>query len=310
MKKHVSFLLAIIMLLSLIATPAAAAAPEGVNGEAQITRRNDTGTSYDTYNKRSVADQHQITIYAKEPDFPITVKMRPFGCSSSTSKITTYGIHRESWENFFGHRTYITIVVKSYPAVPSQPVKPKSPTKEEILEQKAEKLVKALDLPCRYYSIDTCQYTREVKAFISGEWDGSRREGDDWGSYQAYRYVMSRTYYWIGTNLITDESYSLSANVDYDGYKDVIPGRTTGQDYSLAVSYVNGEIEKWSSLEKQDAWKLTQIADGSEKIDTIIPLATSTSGKDDCQVYVSTTDANEQQHMYSLMPNGKVVKMS
>jgi len=301
-----SILLAVLLMMGLLTT-AASAVTEGVNGEAQITRRNHTGTAYDTYRSRSVADLHQVTIYANKADFPIQVKMRPFRCGWLTQEITTYGIHRESWENFFGdRRTYITIVVKAYPAPAAKPSAPKTPTKEEILGQKTETLVEALGLPCWHYSDDSCLYTREVKAFISGEWDGSMRDSNDESGYHATRYVTNRTYRWIGSDLYTGKAHVLSANVDYNGYKEVIPGSTRGQDYSLAVSYVNGEIEKWSLFEKQDAWRLAKVASGNETIDMVIPLANKDSNKDDCQVVVSTTDVNGQQHIYDLMPNGIV----
>lgn len=109
--------------------------------------------------------------------------------------------------------------------------------------QQAEKLIDALDLPFTYYSINTCVYTKEIRDYIAGEWDGSDRTGDDYGGYNAARYVMSREYYWIASNLINGKSYSLSANVDYDGYKEVIPARSSNQSYSLAVSRITGEIE-------------------------------------------------------------------
>lgn len=121
------------------------------------------------------------------------------------------------------------------------------------LDQKAEKLIDALDLPFTYYSINTCVYTKEIRDYIAGEWDGSDRTSDDYGGYNAARYVMSREYYWIASNLINGKSYSLSANVDYDGYKEVIPARSSNQSYSLAVSRITGEIEKWSFFEQQDA---------------------------------------------------------
>ena len=176
------------------------------------------------------------------------------------------------------------------------------------LDQKAEKLIDALGLPFAYYSVNTCVYTTEIRDYIAGEWDGRDRTGDDYGGYNAARYVMSREYYWIASNLLNGKSYSLSANVDYDGYKEVIPARSSNQSYSLAVSRSTGEIEKWSFFEQQDAWVIDQVANGDEEIKSIIPLASNSSGKDDCQVFVSTTDASGVQHMYSLMPNGEVIR--
>ena len=110
--------------------------------------------------------------------------------------------------------------------------------------QQAEKLIDALDLPFTYYSINTCVYTKEIHDYIVGEWDGSDRTGDDFGGYNAARYVMSREYYWIASNLINGKSYSLSANVDYEDYKEVVPARSSNQSYSLAVSRITGEVEQ------------------------------------------------------------------
>lgn len=313
MKKLMSFTLVIAMLVGLMITPAFATTEHecNINGEATVTRKGEIGKTYNSYRTRADAEYHQLTYYAEQSDFPITVQLGPYGYSSSTRKITSYGIHRLVWENFYGYGTSFVIMVKrpsEAPKAETQPAQPKQPTKDQLLEQKTKTLIRALDLPCYYYTIDSCVYTKEIKAFLSGEWDGSRREGDDWAGYVAFRYVSSRTYYWTASDLISGETYQLSANVDYNGYKEIIPGRVTGQNYSLAVSRVNGEVEKWSLFEKQDAWKITQVANGSEQIQNIIPLATVTSKEDDCQVFVDTVDVDGQQHMYSLMPDGKVVR--
>lgn len=313
MKKLMSFMLAITMLAGLMTTPAFAAGHKcNINGEATVTMKNTTGQTYSSYRSRNDAEYHQLTVYADESDFPIEVRLQPYGRPASIERITSYGIHRLTWENFFGYGTNFVIVIKrpsEAPVADIQPVQPKQPTKEEILKQKTETLIQKLDLPCVYYTIDSCVYTKEIKAFISGEWDGSRRSDDNSSSYSAIRYVKNRTYYWIGSDLCTGESYSLTANVDYDGYKEVIPGRTTGQDYSLAVSRVDGEIEKWSLFEEQDAWKLERVANGQEQFQSIIPLAKNDSEEDTCQAFVSTVDTNGDQHMYSLMPDGKVVQI-
>lgn len=181
-------------------------------------------------------------------------------------------------------------------------------TEEESLDQRWKELIRKVGFPFAYR--ESSEYAVELKAFMTGEWDGSRRsdESDGWSSYRATRYVMHRTYYWIATDYITGEAYSLSANVDYNGYKEVISGSTNAQKYSLAVSYIDGVIEQWSSYEQKDAWEIAEVAEGLEKIEQIVPLATEGSSEEDIAVYVSTLDGEGNQHMYLLFPGGRVLK--
>lgn len=305
-----SFVLAFAVLVSLMTTPASAAIHKcNANGQATVTMKGQVGETYSSYRTRSDAEYHQLTLYVKESDFPIKVEVVPYGgFTPSAHEITSYGIHLVTWTNNWWsiEGSYFAVVIKQPSEAPKNTVQP---TQEKILEQKTKTLIRALDLPCYYSTIDTCVYTREVKAFLSGEWDGSQRSDDNTDTYSAIRYVERRTYYWIGSNLCNGKSYNLKANVDYTGYMEVIPAPTNAQDYSLAVSRVNGEIEKWSLFNQQDVWKIEQVANGSERIQNIIPLGTATSKEDDCQVFVDTIDFNGQQHMYSLTIGGKVFRM-
>lgn len=330
-----SFLLAIVLMVSVMTVPAQATASRiNARGTIQcvIPSTGYSGPINPAYSNRESANDNAYVLYVDKGVFPVKAILNGEDPDNSeTFIIKNYGTYYYKLEDYDGWRlagdivsffsiigmglvlrdppyAFATVIIKPLSEKPgsSKPSTPKTPTKEDVLKQKTETLVEALDLPCWHYSDDYCRYIQEIKAFLSGEWDGSRREGNDDSCYHASRYVMSRTYYWIGSDLVAGKTYSLSANVDYSGYKTVIPGNTRGQEYSLAVSYTDGEIEKWSLFEKQDAWTLDAVANGSETIDTIIPLASKTSGKDDAQVLVNTTDTNGRQHMYSLRSNGVV----
>ncbi len=289
-------------------------AQDVANGAIEITRHTDrVGKSFECYSSREAADRHPITLYASGAgDFPLQAKMTPYGGYETMKfKIESYGTHRKVWINFWGSEiSYVTIIVKKTEPVnvlqlPKTSEQSES-TAEEILDQKWQTLLDQIQFPFidRKYS----PYVKEVRAYLTGEWDGSDRvdDGVGWGGYSAARYVMGRTYYWIASNCINGKGYTLSTNVDYVGYKEVIPGMLPAQKYSLAASYLDGVIEKWSLLEKQDEWKIDAVAEGRERIDYIIPLATESSKPDDAQAVVQTVDADGQSHHYSLLPDGKV----
>lgn len=316
-KRVITLLLAVIMALSVMVIPAAAKCDgDELNQTANtviIKRNGYQGKSYEAYPTQKAADLHKIVIYATADDFPIKVSIADPKDYYSPSKyeLTAYGLHRVESKNiglFFSKRSYATISVQAPPKETPATIATRQPTAEEILDQKWKTLLDQIDFP--FYYREYSDYAKEVKAFLAGEWDGSDRvnDGDGWGSYTASRYVMSRTYHWIASNLITGESYNLSANVDYAGYKEVIPGYIPSQKYSLAVSYVDGVIEKWSTFDMLDSWKIDAVANCSETINYIIPIATESSGEDSTQVVMQTTDADGQTHHYSLMPKGEIIR--
>lgn len=316
-KRMITLLLAVLMMLSVMTMPAAAKASDNElkpTANTVIIKRNGyQGKSYNTYSTQKKADLHAITIYAAADNFPIEVAIAAPETyyNPKNYTLTTYGIHRVKSRDtgfFFSNCNYATISVQAPPKETPETVVTRQPTAEEILDQKWKTLLDQIDFP--FYYREYSDYAKEVKAFLAGEWDGSDRvdDGDGWGSYTASRYVMSRTYHWIASDLITGESYNLSANVDYAGYKEVIPGYIPSQKYSLAVSYVDGVIEQWSTFDMLDSWKIDAVANRSETINYIIPLATESSGEDDAKVIMQTTDADGKTHHYSLMPKGEIIR--
>ncbi len=181
----------------------------------------------------------------------------------------------------------------------------KSATETLTIDETLDKLLDELELP--FVRPEYTPYGKELKAFLTGEWDGTWRRdeaGNDYAGYIASRKVFNRTYSWSGTSLYTGKTIEKKVNVDYIGYKQIIPAPTSTQDFSFAVSYVNGEIEEWSLLEQRNAWKLNL---SGEHVDKIYPIGTKGS---ESRGLVYTLDANGQQHMYSLLSGGRVQKLT
>lgn len=298
-----------------------------------------SGTIFSAYDNRDDANENIGTLYVSEEKFPIEVVMRGSDDDNTeTFTINEYGTYYLKVKDIMIGRVmtdtflflsiigmvgvlreepycFATVIVAPLEQNPmnnnsEEEVQSvvKHLTDEELLDQRWKELLAAVKFPFVYREYS--EYARELRAFMAGEWDGSRRtdEDDGWGSYRAARYVMGRTYYWIAIDYTTGEAYTLSANVDYNGYKEIIPGTTDAQKYSLAVSYINGEIEQWSLYEQKDAWVIEEVAEGLEKIELILPFGKQNSGEDDIVVHVSTLDGEGNQHMYSLLSNGRVLK--
>lgn len=311
-KKLVAMFLAIVMIMSVMVVPASAATVNAyVNGTAVVTVNGKRGVSYVSYDTRSYADGHIITIYADDQNFPVTVKMRyNDSITSNTYTLNSYGTHRlrgvlsgsiRVW------RTYLTIEIKPYPvsSTTSSSARTKQPTEEEILNEKLDQLLNELELP--FVRPEYTPYGKELKAFLTGEWDGSWRcdeNRDNYAGYIASRRVFNRTYRWLGTSLYTGKTFEREVNVDYIGYLEVIPGVSSSQDFSLAASRSKGLIEEWSLLEKRNSWQLKLTG---ETIDKILPLG---DNGNECRAMVFTTDANGQQQMYSLLSGNKVEKLT
>lgn len=315
MKRFISVFLALLLLSSLTAVPAYAAGD--VNGEIAIIRRGYTGRTYDSYVSQSIADENPITVYANSDDFPIRTEQHPFGnYSVGVEDITTYGVHRIQWENYFGYGTYATVLVEPYPPKPSSskeyqsqqtPTQDPEPSASDIL-------IKQINIP---YFTDWSPYAAEIEAYYADEWDGSVRTQEDDGQVggYAYRGLISsrwvdsrRTYHWSAIDTYTGDRLESNANIDYCGYKEVIPA----SDHSLAVSYKDGIIEQWRHFEQLGAWDLDA---GGNIIDSICSFrldATAGGNSADepiCRGVVILHDASGDQCTCILMSDNTVQKV-
>lgn len=296
-------------------------------------------SSYTAYDTEREAKEHPITIYVAEDEFPVNAKLVGKNGHNMVYKFGGYGTKRLEVEDenglalllttaaSFGLATpfallnlpkrYAYIDIKPMSEAPSEAddstsewgassgVNDLSPEKtaEALLDEKWQTLLDAADFPFS----DSSTYAEELKKLLSEEWDGSEKTADQWGGYEATRYVRNRTYHWLGTDLITGERYRLSVNIDYVGESEVIPGVTADQKFSLAVNRSTGVIEQWSLLDKYDFWTLDEVARGNERITRILPMsADDTEGN--CYGYVSTIGKDGNSYSYQLLPFGRVIK--
>lgn len=336
-KKSVSLFLAIMMLVGIMTVPAHAYYHRG-SFQLSIPKTGWSGTIYQAYDNRDDANNNVVTLHVAKSEFP--VKLSVYGEHQENSaeytleEYKTYYIVLDDndytgrffvdgllfisfigWPAIFRDGPHVYATVKIAPPDPKtadQATSADANTNKKIIDKKLKMLLDEVDNLGFYDAADT-PYGKELRAFLTGEWDGSYREENEnnaWlPTHRVAREVRSRTYRFRDTDCLTYKVTEKTINVDYIGYKEVVPGTIPSQKYSLAVSYVNGEIEKWSLLNKQDSWVLQDVASGREYIDLILPLASVGSAATDSQAHVNTLDADGNQHMYALMPGGVVDKL-
>lgn len=342
-KRMIALMMVLVMAIGLV-VPASAATSTSTGSYVQVTidakKYSSAFTAYDTEDE---ADKHPITIAVNANEFPVSAKLiGKNGAVSKTYEFDSYGVQKLTVSDIepAGHvfaflftfglslpsvmlddtARYATIKIEKPTAnVPASPTNEnnkgaastsKPVTKEDRNKAIDEKLDKLLDeLDFGFIDDTRTPYGKELRAFLTGEWDGSRKGynasgEEDYAGYAADRRIFQRTYYWDACDLYTGKSYHKSVNVDYIGYKEVIPAPASTQDFSFAVSYANGEIEEWSLLEQRNAWKLDL---SGEHIDKICLIGTTDS---ESRGIVHTLDTDGQQHMYFLDAGNKVLKIS
>lgn len=339
-KKLVAMFLTLVMIMSVMVMPASAATTStGSYVQVTVKARN-YSSAFTAYDTERDADDHPITIQIKDNEFPVTAKIVGKNGNCDTFTFNTYGTKKVKVDDqnatahilaflfTFGLSTpsvlldgtarYATIkIVKPTASKPNPPASANStpaPTgntgttstpKALTTDEKLEKLLDELELP--FIRPKYTPYGKELRAFLTGEWDGRWRDdtvSDNYAGYIASRKVYNRSYYWNATNLYNGKNESKSVNVDYIGYKEIVPAPASTQDFSFAVSYRDKEIEEWSFLEMRNSWKLNIPG---ESIDKIYPTGTGDSSS---RGLVYTEDADGNQHMYSLEAGGKVAKLT
>lgn len=279
-------------------------------------------TTYDAYDTLTKAHNNKITIYIKEKDFPVYATIKGSNGGEQAYIFNSYGTK----ELEVGNAGWGTAMVGLFtfpfgPVFMGDPtayatIEIKFPKEENILDSAQENTSQStpenqpVDLYTRLqplfdkinFQTGKYQYSKEIKDFVSGNWDGSEKSDDDLGVWSS-RCVLNRTYYWMGVNEFTGEIYKdIKINLDYLGSLDVVEGKK----FTLAVDYSTGVIERWRFLEKEDSW---QIVDKGEKINRIV---INFSNEEDCLAssIVNTIDEENTEHMYFLKPNGEIQKIN
>ncbi len=335
-KRTISLLLAIIMLFSVMITPAAAVTGQRGTFYATIPATGWSGKIHPAYSSRDYANNDMTTIYVSEDHLPVKVTLTGEN-HYQTFELDQYDIYYLSVEDedSFGRfaadsllfismigwpflfrdspHAYATVKIappekkQDKPVINHETGEPANrPATPDSLEDRYKTVLKALDLPFSYS--EYTPYGRELKEFFTGgEWDGSSRNdarsNDNYAGYVANRSIYRRTYSWHASNLYNGETCECSVNVDYLGNLETVPGVTSDQDFTLAVDRKNGVIEEWSLLEQRDSWNLDLQG---ATISKILPLA---GDGDDCRAMLYIDDA-AGQHIWSLYKGGEVAKLT
>lgn len=354
-KRVISLLLAIVMLVSIMITPAAAVANQRGTYHASIPALDWSGEIHPAYDNREDANNDMTTIYVSEDDLPVKVRLNGENYHS-TFELDKYDIYylRVADEDdgrfvadlflfvsiigiplIFCDPPYAYATVKIAPpedntmnnnkkALHSAPASTAAPEAKPAtnnsstdtsspaptpvsLEDRYKTVMKVLDLP--FSHAEYTPYGKELKEFFTGDgWDGSNRSdidpSDGYAGYIANRSIDCRTYRLHVTNLHNGKTFERTTNVDYLGNLETVPGVTPAQDYTLVVDRQNGIIEEWSLLQKRDAWNLDLQG---ATISDVFPLACGDD--DDSRVMVNIDDATGQ-HIWSLLKDGKIAKLT
>ncbi len=276
-----------------------------------------TTTSYEAYEGIAAAHNNKIILYVKEENFPVYATIKSRNGEEQAYTFNSYGTKELEVSNVGAGTVIIGLYTFPFGPLLMDPkvnatieIKPpkKSSTQGNASQSTPENQPVDLDtrlqplLDKMNFQTGKYWYSKEIKDFVSGKWDGSEKRDDDLGVWSS-RCVLNRTYYWMGVNEFTGEIYKdIKINLDYLGSLDVVEGKK----FTLAVDYSTGVIERWRFLEKEDSW---QIVDKGEKINRIV---INFSNEEDCLALaiVNTIDEENTEHMYFLKPNGEIQKIN
>ena len=267
--------------------------------------------TFSVYSTKAEADANPIIFYADKYSFPVDVVISSCDGFKTEYRFDSYGIKnvKDQYSALFSstYWVYATIDIQPYPQPnSSSKTTAETPTEDELIDEKVKQLFDELDLGFCY--IEATPYYKELKAFLAGEWDGTKIPVDvdnPYAGYAASREIRYRTYTWCGINLYTGKSEVKNINVDYIGYLETVPSGNTSQEFSFAVSRVNKTFEQWHLLDKVDTWTLPKDAGA---IDQIYLIGENSGDPEECQAIIFTLDIEEQSHMYSLYPGGIIEK--
>ena len=318
MKRAVKQIFIVTFLITVMITSMPMSAQAGTNKytayTVTVSTNNGWSRTYPAYRTEAEANANPITIEIAKYDFPVDVVISATENTKETYQFKSYGIQnvKHIVYGVFGYRSYAyaAIDIEPYVYVPKQLSEKeiKAAAQEKIANDKLDQLLSELDLG--FYNDKATPYGKELKAFLYGEWDGSEREDladNPYAGYITSRRIQNRKYTWIGTKLYTGKTVTKAVNVDYIGYLEVIPGPTYAQQFSFAVSRTNKTFEQWCCLDKVDSWKLPEAA---ETITGIYIVGKNSGDPDECQAIISTLDAENVLHNYSLLPGSKVKKLT
>lgn len=269
--------------------------------------------TYPAYPTKAEADANPIVIEINESDFPVNVVICAGEGMGGNSKyrFKSYGI-QNVYAAAIMSGVYATIDIEPYVYEPKQPSPEEiaAAAQEKATNDKLDQLLKELDLS--FHSDKATPYSKELKAYLTGEWDGSVRQDtvdEPYAGYITHRQVQNRQYIWDGTDLYTGENTIKKVSIDYLGYLEIVPGPAHDQQFSFAVSRTNQVFEQWCLLDKIDSWELPAEA-AAETITNICIVGKNSGDSNECQALVITLDVDEISHTYSLLPGGIVTKLT
>lgn len=305
MKNLVSIFLVITILACTINVPVRAA--QKITGQTvEISTRN-YSRSYSTFNTKTESNTNPITFYVNNSEFPVKVTISSDDKSSSKYTFDSYGVKyvHDHCIYFPGsaYQAYATINIEPHPSTNATAVK-KELSQDLVIDTKLDRLLKELDFG--FYDDKTTPYGKELRAFLTEEWDGSWIPADiedDYAGYIADREVSLRTYRWSSTNLYTGETYTKEVNVDYVGSLEIVPNTSANQDYSLVVDRNRKIVDQWSLLDKIYEWSLSNCAGA---IDKIYIVGKDNDDSNECQAIVYINDTDKKARVYTLYPGGIV----
>ena len=307
--KRIRATLLSVSILIVLMTPVASA--KSINEVViYIPARNIT-TSYEAYEDLVTAKSNPIELNLNKDEFPVYVTLYGDNGREKEYRFDSYGTKLlEADDPGMGTvalaaltfpilgplwipepMVYSTIIIN-----PPQQERPRLTIPEEPYKR-LEPLFDKIESMSDSLMVD---YERHIKDYVDGKWDGTVKYNN---TGLRYACIRDRTYLWRGYNPFTGKNYKdIDVNIDYVGPLDVV----TNRYFTFAVNYDTGKIEQWQFLEKKDSWRI-QLAEG-EKIEIV--SAPYEMSQNEFQGTVFTKDLDGNLHMYWLLSNQKVEKLS
>lgn len=280
--------------------------------------------SFNAYTNQTEAQKNYITVRVKESEFPVRATIKTKNGVTKEYEFDTYGTkdlkqedHHSEMHAFaiictLGFAAIIpkdTVYARIWITTPEETtqqeketevkdpseVNPESKQEEIDLDKKLQPLFDKMN-----FQLGKSSFEAEVKDFLLGKWDGTLKS-DTVAYISSNRSVFQRTYRWNGFDQLNGKRYpDIEVNLDYVGPLEV----KGGEKYSLALDYVSNRVEQWQSLDKKDSWSL---AFENERLDSVVLYNIDGEGPIGGAF---TLDEENQKHLYLLMPNQEVLKIS
>lgn len=271
----------------------------------RITFPNGQTDEYPAYNRRYEANGKSFYVYTDE--FPVTLKLYNVNGSYVTRTVNPYGqyiidVQRDGlWDQWFGHMLngYAKVEVKSAEKKRQEDkAKAEAAAKKKAVEDRNAKFKQALENAGMEYDVlRNWYFEHDILEFINGQWDGDTKEDNHWGT----RYIIGRKYYIsriiIALNGVAyEEKYE--CNLDYSGS---LESNSYGMNNTLVYSKKDNIVYCWHFFECLGKWQIPK----GETITSVLDTYIENIQYGTCR----TKDADGNEHMYVLNPEGKIYKV-